>query len=140
MMNQEQINNNVVESFETLKHIFEVKFGSDVRNISYEIKPGIYVPAERDIMIDGLISFDGDMIVEVNYDETDLTVISSKLRKVDLILNEVFDNYFFTDEGKLVKKRVPAILTGIAFMLYDLKLDNYNEVVVVYLSLASYDL
>ena len=80
------------------------------------------------------------MIVEVNYDETDLTVISSKLRKVDLILNEVFDNYFFTDEGKLVKKRVPAILTGIAFMLYDLKLDNYNEVVVVYLSLASYDL
>lgn len=132
MMNQEQINNNVVESFETLKHIFEVKFGSDVRNISYEIKPGINN--------EGLISLDGDMIVEVNYDETDLTVISSKLRKVDLILNEVFDNYFFTDEGKLVKKRVPAILTGIAFMLYDLKLDNYNEVVVVYLSLASYDL
>lgn len=131
-MNKEQINDNTLESIETLKYIFEVKFGNEVKDIRYDINPGI--------SDEGLVDMDGDMYIEIGYPEPDLTIVAAKLRKVDLILNEVFNSYYFTDEGKLIKHRAPSILMGVSHMLYDLKIDYPNEVIAIHLGIMLFDL
>lgn len=130
-MDKEQIYNNTIESFETLKYIFEVKFGDDVKNISYDIEPHAGD--------DGLLEMDGEMIIDVNYTDPDLTIISSKIRKVDIVLNEVFNSYYFTDEGKLVKHKAPLVLMSVGHMVYDLKLDYPNESIRIILGLTLFD-
>jgi hypothetical protein len=131
-MDKEQIYNNTIESFETLKYIFEVKFGDDVKNISYDIEPHTNDN-------EGLIEMGGEMIIDVNYTDPDLTIIASKLRKVDIILNEVFNSYYFTDEGKLVKHKAPSVLMSVGHMVYDLKLDYTNESIRIILGLTLFD-
>ncbi len=131
-MNKEQINNNTLESIETLKYIFEVKFGNEVKDIRYYINPGI--------SDEGLVDMDGEMYIEIVYTEPDLTIIAAKLRKVDLVLNEVFNSYYFTDEGKLIKHRAPAVLMGVSHMLYNLKIDYPNEVILIHLGIMLFDL
>lgn len=130
-MDKEQIYNNTIESFETLKYIFEVKFGDDVKNISYDIQP-----LAGD---DGLLEMDGEIIIDVNYTDPDLTIIASKIRKVDIVLNEVFNSYYFTDEGKLVKHKAPLVLMSVGHMVYDLKLDYPNESIRIILGLTLFD-
>lgn len=131
-MDKEQINNNFIESFETLKYILEVKFGNDVKDIKYNVNPGI--------SDEGLVDMEGELLIEIFYNEPDLTILASRLRKVDITLNEVFGSYYFTDEGKLVKNRVPAILMGVSHMLYDLNLDYINESVKIIIGLILFDL
>jgi hypothetical protein len=131
-MDKEQIYNNTIESFETLKYIFEVKFGNEVKDIRYNINPGI--------SDEGLVEMDGEMYIEVVYPELDLTIIAAKLRKVDLVLNEVFNSYYFTDEGKIIKHRAPSVLMGVSHMVYDLKIDYPNDVIGIHLGIMLFDL
>lgn len=131
-MDKEQIYNNTIESFETLKYILEVKFGNEVKDIRYNINPGI--------SDEGLVEMDGEMYIEIFYPELDLTIIASKLRKVDIVLNEVFNSYYFTDEGKIIKHRSPSVLMGVSHMVYDLKLDYPNDVIGIHLGIMLFDL
>lgn len=127
-----KIQDKTLESFETLKYIFEVKFGNLIREIQYSIMPGV-----ND---EGLVDLEGDIYIVLNYPEPDLSIIASRLRKVDDILNEVFSSYYFTPEGNLVKHRKGVPLMGVLHMLYDLKVDWPDEVIKINLGVMFYDL
>ena len=127
-----KIQDKTLESFETLKYIFEVKFGNLIREIQYSIMPGV-----ND---EGLVDLEGDIYIVLNYPEPDLSIIASRLRKVDEILNEVFSSYYFTPEGNLVKHRTGVPLMGVSHMLYDLKVDLPDEVIKINLGVIFYDL
>jgi hypothetical protein len=127
-----KIKEKTLESFETLKYILEVKFGNIISEVQYNIMPGV-----ND---EGLVDLEGDIYIIINYPEPDLSIIASRLKKVDEILNEVFSSYYFTAEGNLVKHRIGEPLMGVSHMLYDLKVDWPNEVIKINLGVIFYDL
>ena len=127
-----KIQDKTLESFETLKYIFEVKFGNIIREIQYSIMPGV--------SDEGLVDLEGDIYIVVNYPEPDLSVIASKLKKVDDVLHEVFGSYFFTADGSLVKRRTGESLMAVSHMLYDLKVDWPDEVIKINLGIIFYDI
>ena len=127
-----KIKEKTLESFETLKYILEVKFGNIVREVQYSIMPGV-----ND---EGLVDLEGDIYIVISYPEPDLSIIASRLKKVDEILNEVFISYYFTAEGNLVKHRTGEPLMGVSHMLYDLKVDWPDEVIKINLGVIFYDL
>lgn len=131
-MDRIKIKEKTLESFETLKYILEVKFGGIIREVQYSIMPGV--------TDEGLVDLEGDIYVVISYPEPDLSIIASRLKKVDEILNEVFSSYYFTAEGNLVKHRTGEPLMGISHMLYDLKVDWPGEVIKINLSIIFYDL
>ena len=132
MENRIKIKEKTLESFETLKYILEVKFGNIISEVQYNIMPGV-----ND---EGLVDLEGDIYIIINYPEPDLSIIASRLKKVDEILNEVFSSYYFTAEGNLVKHRIGEPLMGVSHMLYDLKVDWPNEVIKINLGVIFYDL
>lgn len=127
-----KIQDKTLESFETLKYIFEVKFGNIIREIQYSIMPGV-----ND---EGLVDIEGDIYIVINYPEPDLSIIASKLKKVDDILHEVFGSYYFTPEGNLVKNHTGEQLMAVSHMLYDLKVDWPDEVIKINLGIIFYDI
>jgi hypothetical protein len=127
-----KIKEKTLESFETLKYILEVKFGNIIREVEYNIMPGV--------TDEGLVDLEGDIYIVISYPEPDLSIVSSRLRRVDEILNEVFSSYYFTAEGNLVKHRTGEPLMGVSHMLYDLKVDWPGEVIKINLSIIFYDL
>ena len=127
-----KIQDKTLDSFETLKYIFEVKFGNLIREIQYSIMPGV-----ND---EGLVDLEGDIYIVINYPEPDLSVIASKLKKVDDILHEVFGSYYFTTEGNLVKNHTGEPLMAVSHMLYDLKVDWPDEVIKINLGIIFYDI
>jgi hypothetical protein len=127
-----KIKEKTLESFETLKYILEVKFGDIIREVQYSVMPGV--------TDEGLVDLEGDIYVVISYPEPDLSIIASRLKKVDEILNEVFSSYYFTAEGNLVKHRTGEPLMGVSHMLYDLKVDWPGEVIKINLSIIFYDL
>ena len=127
-----KIKEKTLESFETLKYILEVKFGNIIREVQYSIMPGV-----ND---EGLVDLEGDIYIVISYPEPDLSIIASRLKKVDEILNEVFSSYYFTAEGNLVKHRIGEPLMGVSHMLYDLKVDLLDEVIKINLGVIFYDL
>ena len=127
-----KIKEKTLESFETLKYILEVKFGNIISEVQYNIMPGV-----ND---EGLVDLEGDIYIIISYPEPDLSIIASRLKKVDEILNEVFSSYYFTAEGNLVKHRIGEPLMGVSHMLYDLKVDWPNEVIKINLGVIFYDL
>ena len=132
MENRIKIKEKTLESFETLKYILEVKFGNIIREVQYSIMPGV-----ND---EGLVDLEGDIYIVISYPEPDLSIIASRLKKVDEILNEVFISYYFTAEGNLVKHRTGEPLMGVSHMLYDLKVDWPDEVIKINLGVIFYDL
>lgn len=127
-----KIKEKTLESFETLKYILEVKFGNIIREVQYNIMPGV-----ND---EGLVDLEGDIYIVISYPEPDLSILASRLKKVDEILNEVFSSYYFTAEGNLVKHRTGEPLMGVSHMLYDLKVDWQDEVIKINLGVIFYDL
>ena len=127
-----KIKEKTLESFETLKYILEVKFGNIIREVQFSIMPGV-----ND---EGLVDLEGDIYIVISYPEPDLSIIASRLKKVDEILNEVFISYYFTAEGNLVKHRTGEPLMGVSHMLYDLKVDWPDEVIKINLGVIFYDL
>jgi hypothetical protein len=127
-----KIQEKTLESFETLKYILEVKFGDIISEVRYNIMPGV-----ND---EGLVDLEGDVYIVISYPEPDLSIVASRLRRVDEILNEVFSSYYFTADGNLVKHRTGVPLMGISHMLYDLKVDWSNEVIKINLGIIFYDL
>ena len=127
-----KIKEKTLESFETLKYILEVKFGNIIKEVQYSIMPGV-----ND---EGLVDLEGDIYIIISYPEPDLSIIASRLKKVDEILNEVFSSYYFTAEGNLVKHRTGEPLMGVSHMLYDLKVDWPDEVIKINLGVIFYDL
>lgn len=127
-----KIKEKTLESFETLKYILEVKFGNLIREVQFSIVPGV-----ND---EGLVDLEGDIYIVISYPEPDLSIIASRLKKVDEILNEVFISYYFTPEGNLVKHRTGEPLMGVSHMLYDLKVDWPDEVIKINLGVIFYDL
>ena len=127
-----KIKEKTLESFETLKYILEVKFGNIIREVQYSIMPGV-----ND---EGLVDLEGDIYIVISYPEPDLSIIASRLKKVDEILNEVFSSYYFTAEGNLVKHRIGEPLMGVSHMLYDLKINLLDEVIKINLGVIFYDL
>jgi hypothetical protein len=89
---------------------------------------------------EGLVDLEGDIYIVISYPEPDLSIVASRLSRVDVILNEVFSSYYFTAEGNLVKHRTGEPLMGVSHMLYDLKVDWSNEVIKINLSIIFYDL
>ena len=126
-----KIQDKTLESFETLKYILEVKFGNLIREIQYSIMPGV-----ND---EGLVDLEGDIYIVISYPEPDLTILASRLRRVDEILNEVFSSYFFTADGNLVKRHTGEPLMAVSHMLYDLKVDWPDEVIKINLGIIFYD-
>jgi hypothetical protein len=127
-----KIKEKTLESFETLKYILEVKFGNIIREVQYSIMPGV--------TDEGLVDLEGDIYIVISYPEPDLSIVASRLSRVDVILNEVFSSYYFTAEGNLVKPRTGEPLMGVSHMLYDLKVDWPGEVIKINLSIIFYDL
>ena len=127
-----KIKEKTLESFETLKYILEVKFGNIIREVQYSIMPGV-----ND---EGLVDLECDIYIVISYPEPDLSIIASRLKKVDEILNEVFSSYYFTAEGNLVKHRIGEPLMGVSHMLYDLKINLLDEVIKINLGVIFYDL
>jgi hypothetical protein len=127
-----KIKENTLKSFETLKYIIEVKFGTIIREIQYNIRPGV--------TDEGLVDLEGDIYIVISYPEPDLSIVASRLSMVDGLLNEVFSSYFFTAEGNLVKHRTGEQLMGVSHMLYDLKVDWADEVIKINLGVIFYDL
>ena len=127
-----KIQDKTLESFETLKYILEVKFGNIIREVQYSIMPGV--------TDEGLVDLEGDIYIVISYPEPDLSIVASRLSRVDVILNEVFSSYYFTAEGNLVKHRTGEPLMGVSHMLYDLKVDWPGEVIKINLSIIFYDL
>ena len=121
-----------LESIETLKYILEVKFGNIIREVQFSIVPGV-----ND---EGLIDFEGDIYIVISYPEPDLSIIASRLKRVDEILNEVFSGYYFTPKGNLVKHSIGEPLMGVSHMLYDLKVHLDDEVIKINLGVIAYDL
>jgi hypothetical protein len=108
MEEREKIYETTTNSFESLRYILEIKFGDIINDIKYSIVPGI-----ND---EGLVDLEGDMYFEMSCPEPDLTAVSLRLKKLDSILDDVLNTYYFTDQGHLVKYGVPAILMGIGTM------------------------
>jgi len=127
-----KIKEKTLESFETLKYILEVKFGNIIREVQYNVMPGV-----ND---EGLVDLEGDIYIVISYPEPDLSIVASRLKKVDEILNEVFSSYYFTDEGNLVKHQTGRLLMGISHMLYDLKFDYLDGSIKINLGVIFYDL
>jgi hypothetical protein len=131
MENRIKIKEKTLESFETLKYIIEVKFGNMIRDVRYSIKPGV--------SDEGLVDLEGNINIVISYPEPDLSILASRLSRVDELLNEVFSSYFFTPEGNLVKTRTGEPLIAVSHMLYDLKVDWPDEVIKIYLGIIFYD-
>lgn len=133
-MDEDQIRNNTMLSLETLKYIFEVKLGNNVNSVSYHnIAP--YVSYNS-----GLTDLEGQLCIDSHFNDPDLISISSILRYIDKILNEVFTTYNLTDEGNLVKTTSQHIVKMmISYSLHDLKYDIDTESIQVILSFILFD-
>ena len=133
MYNKEEVIENTKHSFETLKYIFEVKFGNLIDEISYS-DMGYEVSTS-----DGLLDCYGTLNIEVGVPDPDLTMISQYLRNVDSALNDVFRTYFLTPEGKLVKGRREQIM-GIGHIVYQMKYNSAEEKVSIEIGFILFDM
>jgi hypothetical protein len=128
---KEKIYENTINSFETLKHILEIKFNNLVRDIKYGIQPGI-----ND---EGLVDLEGEIYFEMDCPDPDLTSVSLRLKGLDSILNDVLSTYYFTDEGNLIKYKEDTLLMGISHMLSKLEYDPFDEIMKIYLNILFFD-
>lgn len=133
MYNKEEVIENTKQSFETLKYIFEVKFGDLIDEISFS-DMGYEVSTS-----DGLLDCDGTLNIEVGVPNNDLTAISQKLKSVDSVLNDVFSTYFLTPEGKLVK-RIREQRMGIGHIVYQMKYNSAKENVSIGFGFIIFDM
>ncbi len=133
MYNKEEVIENTKQSFETLKYIFEVKFGDLIDEISFS-DMGYEVSTS-----DGLLDCHGTLNIEVGVPNPDLTAISQKLKSVDSVLNDVFRTYFLTPEGKLVKGRREQIM-GVGHIVYQMKYNSAEENVSIEFGFILFDM
>lgn len=133
MYNKEEVIENTKHSFETLKYIFEVKFGDLIDEISFS-DMGYEVSTS-----DGLLDCNGTLNIEVGVPNPDLTTISQKLKSVDSVLNDVFRTYFLTPEGKLVK-RIREQRMSIGHIVYQMKYNSAKENVSIEFGFILFDM
>lgn len=120
MFSEKEVKENTKQSFETLKYIFEVKFGDSIDSLSFS-------NMEYSISTsDGLLDCGGSLLIEIGIPDPDLTVISRKLNLVDSVLDNVFSTYFLTPEGNLVKGPREQIM-GIGHIVYQMKYNSAEE-------------
>lgn len=120
MYNKEEVIEKTKHSFETLKYIFEVKFGDLIDDLSFSNMDYDVTPS------DGLLDCNGTLNIEVGVPDPDLTAISQKLKSVDSVLYDVFRIYFLTPEGKLVKGPREQVM-GIGHIVYQMKYNSAKE-------------
>lgn len=120
MFSEKEVIQNTKQSFETLKYIFEVKFGDVIDDLSFT-KMDYNVSTS-----DGLLDCGGSLIIEIGVPDPDLTAISQKLRSVDSVLNDVFRTYFLTHDGNLVKGPREQVM-GIGHIVYQMKYNSAEE-------------
>jgi hypothetical protein len=130
-LDREQIHDNTFRSFDTLKYILEISFGGLVNDIQYSITPGI-----ND---EGLVDLEGDMYFEMSCPEPDITSVSLRLKKLDSLLNDVLNTYFFTDQGNLIKHKPQTTLMGVATMLSKIDYDPIEENMKIIINIIFYD-
>lgn len=133
MYNKEEVIENTKHSFETLKYIFEVKFGNLIDEISYS-DMGYDISTN-----DGLFDCNGTINIEVGVPDPDLTAISQKLKSVDSVLYDVFRTYYLTPEGKLVKGRREQIMS-IGHIVYQMKYNSAKENVSIEFGFVLFDM
>jgi hypothetical protein len=120
MFSEKEIIQNTKQSFETLKYIFEVKFGDVIDSLSFS-NMGYDVSTS-----DGLLDCNGTLNIEIGVPDPDLTVISQYLKNVDSVLNDVFRTYLLTPEGNLVKGPREQMM-GIVHIVYQIKYNSAEE-------------
>lgn len=133
MFSEKEVIEKTKRSFETLKYIFEIKFGDLIdsltfSNMGYEVSTS-----------DGLRDCYGTLNIEVGVPDPDLTVISQKLRSVDSILNDVFRTYHLNYDGNLVKGHREQIM-GIGHIVYQMKYNSAEENVSIEIGFILFDM
>lgn len=133
MFSEKEVIQNAKQSFETLKYIFEVKFGDVIDHLSF---------TNMDYNVstsDGLLDCGGSLIIEIGIPDPDLTAISQKLRSVDSTLNDVFRTYFLTHDGNLVKGPREQVM-GIGHIVYQMKYNSAEENVSIEIGFILFDM
>lgn len=133
MFSEKEVIQNTKQSFETLKYIFEVKFGDVIDHLSFT-KMDYNVSTS-----DGLLDCGGSLIIEIGVPDPDLTAISQYLRNVDTVLNDVFRTYFLTPEGNLVKGPREQVM-GIGHIVYQMKYNSAEENVSIEIGFILFDM
>ena len=133
MFSEKEVIQNTKQSFETLKYIFEVKFGDVIDSLSFS-NMGYEVSTS-----DGLLDCNGTLNIEVGIPDPDLTAISQKLRSVDSTLNDVFRTYYLTHDGNLVKRNDESIM-GIGHIVYQMKYNSAEENVSIEIGFILFDM
>ena len=133
MFSEKEVIQNTKQSFETLKYIFEVKFGDFIESLSFS-NMGYEVSTS-----DGLLDCHGTLNIEVGVPDPDLTAISQYLRNVDSVLNDVFRTYFLTHDGNLVKGPREQVM-GIGHIVYQMKYNSAEENVSIEIGFILFDM
>lgn len=133
MFSEKEIIQNTKQSFETLKYIFEVKFGDLIDSLSFS-NMGYDVSTS-----DGLRDCNGTLNIEVGVPDPDLTVISQYLKNVDSVLNDVFRTYHLTHDGNLVKGYRESIM-GIGHIVYQIKYNSAEENISIEIGFILFDM
>lgn len=133
MFSEKEVIQNTKQSFETLKYIFEVKFGDFIESLSFS-NMGYEVSTS-----DGLLDCNGTLNIEVGVPNPDLTAISQYLRNVDSVLNDVFRTYYLTHDGNLVKRNYESIM-GIGHIVYQMKYNSAEENVSIEFGFILFDM
>lgn len=116
MVTENEINQNAKEAFKTLEYILELSLGDLIQDINFS---NLDFEVSRH---DGLLDANGELNIEIDASDPDLTSIAGKLRSVDIKLNEVFRTYHLTHDGKLTKNRgLGDPLMGIGHIVYSME-------------------
>lgn len=133
MFSEKEVIQNTKQSFETLKYIFEVKFGDFIESLTF---------SNMDYNVstsDGLLDCGGSLNIEVGVPDPDLTAISQYLKNVDSVLNDVFRTYYLTHDGNLVKGFRETKL-GIGHIVYQIKYNSAEEKVSIEIGFILFDM